>query len=146
METIDLDTEFNIGKILALQTLHNSYQTLSERLEEMSQPILTDWNIIPELYELFKSVFANRPQNNQVYLRQKFLFTTLYLFCPNVLVGEKMPRGFRPILARIFNLKSGTPISDNCSGLLILYKSYIDFSRDVGIFYNAVMDYIRHDG
>lgn len=145
MEAIDLDTEFNFGRILAMKRLHDSYHALSERLEEMSQPILSDWNTIPELYELFKRVFANRPQNNQVYQRQKFLFTILYLFCPDVLVEEKMPRGLRPILARIFHLKSGTPISDNCSGLLILYKTYIDFPRDVEIFYNAVMDYIPHD-
>lgn len=139
---IYLDTEFNIGKILALQTLRNSYQTLSEQLEEMSQPILTNWNIIPELYEVFKKVFSSRPQNNQVYFRQKFLFVILYLFCPDVLVGEKMPRGFRPILAKIFHLKSGTPISDNCSSLMVLYKSYIDFSRDVDIFFRAAMDYV----
>ncbi len=144
--TIDLDTElFCFGKILALQRLQESYRATRDRLKEISQPILTDWDIIPELYEVFMRVFSHRPQSHPVYLRQKFLFVILYLFCPESLAGEKMPRGLRPKLAKIFRLKSATPISDNCSSLIFLYQNYIDFSRDVGIFYKAVMEHIQQN-
>lgn len=134
-----MNTVFNIGKILALKQLKDEIKEIRSTMEELAEPILTDWNMLPELYQVFQDLFSQRQIKQPIYHRQKFLFVILFLFCPSVLVGERMPVGFRKMLAALLGLNAGTTISDNCAGLIILYNSYIDFRKDTNLFYDKVM-------
>ncbi len=131
--------ELSIGKIAALKQLKDEIKEVCSTMEELSDPTLTDWNLLPKLYQEFQEMFSHRHIDQSIYHRQKFLFVILYLFCPSALAGERMPMGFRKKLASLLGLNASTTISDNCSGLTILYNSYLDFRKDTNLFYGKVM-------
>lgn len=135
----------NIGKISAIKTLRFKVIELSEIMEELGEPILHDQSLLPLIYEAYKSVFAKRGNAADaltVRNRKKFLMVVLYLYSPTSLAGERMRMGLRKKIAKLFDLSTSTPISDNTSGLLTQYFAYADFRDDVGEIFNAVAEVI----
>ena len=139
-----MDSAFNIGKITALKQLKDEINEIRSTMEELAEPILTDWDLLPKLYQVFQELFSQRQITQPIYHRQKFLFVILFLFCPSVFIGERMPMGFRKILATLLGLNAPTTISDNCAGLMVLYNGYIDFRKDTNLFYNNVMSFLEN--
>lgn len=129
----------NIGKIAALKRIRDEIEKIRLTMIELSEPILSDWALLPALYQLFQDLFSKRHITQPIYHRQKFLFVALFLYCPSVLAGGRMPQGFRKTLASTLGLNATTTISDNCSGLMVLYRSYPDFRRDVDLYYEKAI-------
>lgn len=134
--------ELNIGKVIALKRLRDKMLEISDKIMELGEPMLDDLDLLPDMYEAYKRVFARRGRPDdalQVRNRKKFLMVVLYLYSPKALIGDKMLRiGLRKKLSELFGLTTSTPISDNCAGLIIQYKAYADFCRDVNLIFKEV--------
>ncbi len=134
--------ELNIGKVIALKRLRDKMLEISDKITELGEPMLDDLDLLPDMYEAYKRVFARRGRPDdalQVRNRKKFLMVVLYLYSPKALIGDKMLRiGLRKKLSELFGLTTSTPISDNCAGLIIQYKAYADFRRDVNLIFKEV--------
>lgn len=122
----------------------NEIKDIRSTMDELGEPMLTDWKMLPQLHQVFQDLFSKRKISQPIYHRQKFLFVILFLFCPGVLAGERMPMGFRKILASIMGLNASTTISDNCAGLMVLYNSYLDFRKDTNLYYEKVMELVEN--
>jgi hypothetical protein len=143
------EISFDIERIEAIKLLNNDICSLKKMLDEAATPVLHDMTLIPELFEVFKSVFERRgcPEKaQQVYNRKKFLLLMMYLYSPITLVGGRMRTGLRDKLSELFGLNTSTPISDNCVRLLFDYQTYRDFRRDVGIIYREIANYLGCKG
>ena len=53
------------------------------------------------------------------------------IYCPSVLVGGTMPKGFRGILKELLHVESPSAISNYTSDLFFLYNHYKDFREIV---------------
>lgn len=134
-----MEMTISIGRINAIKRVKAEIESVRESMNELGAPILTDWALLPDLYKLFCETFSNRHVHYGVYHRRKFIFVALYLYCPASLVGERMPMGFRKALADTLELNATTTISDNRGGLMVMYRNYPDFRRDVDLFYEKAM-------
>ena len=134
----------NIGRIAAIKRIIDEIKEIRSSMAELSEPILTDWALLPAFYQLFQDLFSKRHITQPIYHRQKFLFVALLLYCPVTLAGGRMPQGFRKALASTLGLNATTTISDNCSGLMVLYRSYPDFRRDADLYYEKAIGFIEN--
>lgn len=139
-----MERTISIGRINAIKRVKAEIESVRESMNELGAPILTDWALLPDLYKLFRESFSNRHVYSGVDHRRKFIFVALYLYCPASLVGERMPMGFRKALADTLGLNATTTISDNSAGLMVMYRSYPDFRRDVDLFYEKVMLHLEN--
>lgn len=94
------------SSIVELKSIREQKSRLSERENELSSPILTDFSLIPELYTWFKELLDGVvcPTNPEsVTQRKKFLFIVLFLFAPacwpaagcRTESGQRLPVCFR---------------------------------------------------
>lgn len=137
------NAKINIGKVTALRTLREKVAELSDVMKELGEPILEDLTLLPEIYEAYKRVFSRRGRPDEamsVRNRKKFLMVVLYLYSPKALAGDRMRMGLRKKVSELFGLTTSTPISDNCSGLIVQYRAYADFRRDVDIIFQEVLE------
>jgi len=135
--------KINIGKVAALKKLREKVIELSDVMEELGEPILDDLSLLPRIYEAYKRVFSRRGCPDEamaVRNRKKFLMVVLYLYSPKALAGDRMRMGLRKQVSELFGLTTSTPISDNCSGLIVQYHAYADFRRDVDLIFKEVFD------
>lgn len=135
------EEKMNLHKIEAIIKLKKEIKEVRAIMEELSEPILMDWSLLPILYQEYKGLFSKRDITHPIYHRQKFLFVILYLYCPSALAGERMPMGFRKELASLFGLNACSTISDNCAGLTIMYERYLDFRKDTQLFFERVLSF-----
>lgn len=136
------EAKIDFIKVMTLKDLRDKSTELAHTMEELSKPILDDLNLLPIIYEVFCNCMEKRfdaPAANSVYQRKKFLLVVMYLYSPRTLAGGKMRLGLRDELSRLLGLNAKTPISDNCSDVVTLYKTYRDFRRDVDLIYDAVV-------
>lgn len=143
-----MEMTISIGRINAIKRVKAEIESVQESMNELGAPILSDWALLPVLFKLFRETFSKRHIYSDVDHRRKFIFVVLYLYCPASLVGERMPMGFRKALADTLGLNAATTISDNSAGLMVMYRSYPDFRRDVDLFYEKVMLHLektRHE-
>lgn len=141
-----MDESFDIGRIYAIQTVYEKVQDMQNALSEIAEPILTDYSLLPVLYDAYLSVFHERGQIDhveRVHHRKKFLLIVLSLYSPIALVGGKMKGGLRKELAKLFCISSETTVSDNIRDLLKYYNLYRDFRRDVDVIYKRMLLYLE---
>lgn len=137
------NAKINIGKVTALRTLREKVAELSDVMKELGEPILEDLTLLPEIYEAYKRVFSRRGRPDEamsVRNRKKFLMVVLYLYSPKALAGDRMRMGLRKKVSELFGLTTSTPISDNCAGLIVQYRAYADFRRDVDLIFQEVLE------
>lgn len=137
------------SSIVELKSIREQKSMLSEREQELSSPILTDFSLIPEIYSWFREILSetNCPPNiDSVFQRKKFLFIIMFLFAPSVLAGGKMPFGLRDELSKTLEVYSKSTISDNCANVVFLYQNYSDFRRDIEYLYNQILERLKFKG
>lgn len=140
---MDESAKINIGKVAALKKLRDKVRELSDTMKELGEPILDDLALLPTIYEAYKRVFQRRgcPDDvTSVRNRKKFLMVVLYLYSPKALAGDRMRMGLRKKVSELFGLTTSTPISDNCAGLIVQYRAYADFRRDVDLIFQEVLN------
>ena len=53
------------SSIVELKSIREQKSRLSEREQELSSPILTDFTLIPEIYEWFKELLVHIPEHTR---------------------------------------------------------------------------------
>lgn len=137
------------SSIVELKSIREQKSRLSEREQELSLPILTDFSLIPELYSWFKELLAGMacpPNPESVTQRKKFLFIVLFLFAPSVLAGGRLPNGIRAEIAGVFPDVSPCVISNNIADVSFIYQQYKDFRQDIEYLYSQIIERLKVKG
>lgn len=137
------------SSIMELKAIREQKSRLSERENELSSPILTDFGLIPEVYSWFKEILSERscpPNIESVTQRKKFLFIILFLFAPSVLAGGRLPNGIRAEISCVFPDVSPCVISNNIADVSFIYQQYKDFRQDIEFIYNQVLERLKIKG
>ena len=103
---------------------------------EALKPRLSDTSLIGEMYEHFRNFIKSLGKSHHSERRREFMFIIAYLYCPSVLIGGSMPRGFRGILKDLLHVESPSAISNYTADLFFLYNHYKDFREIVEGAYN----------
>lgn len=131
------------SSIVELKSIREQKSRLSEREQELSSPILTDFTLIPEIYEWFREILSNPESVTQ---RKKFLFIVLFLFAPSVLAGGRLPNGIRAEISGVFPDVSPCVISNNIADVSFIYQQYKDFRQDIEYLYNQILKILKVKG
>lgn len=137
------------SSIVELKAIREQKSRLSEREQELSVPMLTDFALIPEIYSWFKEILSQSdcpPNFESVTQRKKFLFIVLFLFAPSVLAGGRLPNGIRAEIAGVFPDVSPCVISNNIADVSFIYQQYKDFRQDIEFIYNQVLEKLKVKG
>ena len=137
------------SSIVELKSIREQKSRLSEREQELSSPVLTDFNLIPEVYSWFKEILSDTgcsPNIESVTQRKKFLFIVLFLFAPSVLAGGRLPNGIRAEIAGVFPDVSPCVISNNITDVSFIYQQYKDFRQDIEYLYNRILERLKVKG
>lgn len=137
------------SSIVELKAIREQKSRLSEREQELSEPMLTDFALIPEIYSWFKEILSQSdcpPNFESVTQRKKFLFIVLFLFAPSVLAGGRLPNGIRAEIAGVFPDVSPCVISNNIADVSFIYQQYKDFRQDIEFIYNQVLERLKIKG
>lgn len=137
------------SSIVELKSIREQKSRLSEREQELSSPILTDFTLIPEIYEWFREILSDAdcpPNPESVTQRKKFLFIVLFLFAPSVLAGGRLPNGIRAEISGVFPDVSPCVISNNIADVSFIYQQYKDFRQDIEYLYNQIVERLKVKG
>lgn len=137
------------SSIVELKAIREQKSRLSEREQELSAPMLTDFALIPEIYSWFKEILSQSdcpPNFESVTQRKKFLFIVLFLFVPSVLAGGRLPNGIRAEIAGVFPDVSPCVISNNIADVSFIYQQYKYFRQDIEFIYNQVLERLKIKG
>ena len=137
------------SSIVELKAIREQKSRLSEREQELSAPMLTDFALIPEIYSWFKEILSQSdcpPNFESVTQRKKFLFIVLFLFAPSVLAGGRLTNGIRAEIAGVFPDVSPCVISNNIADVSFIYQQYKDFRQDIEFIYNQVLERLKIKG
>lgn len=137
------------SSIVELKAIREQKSRLSEREQELSAPMLTDFALIPEIYSWFKEILSQSdcpPNFESVTQRKKFLFIVLFLFAPSVLAGGRLPNGIRAEIAGVFPDVSPCVISNNIADVSFIYQQYKDFRQDIEYLYNKILERLKVKG
>ena len=121
----------DLRRISCAKQLQDATRDAMALLQDSLTPTLKDMGLIQEMYDHFKQFLAQQGKPLNASNRKKFLFVAVYLFCPSVLIGHTMPRGFRDKIRELINAKSATVVSNDVANLLFYYNCYKDFREDV---------------
>lgn len=136
----------DFSTISELKTIREQKSRLSERESELSAPLLTDLELIPEIYRWFAEILAGMdfpPCLESVTQRKKFLFIILFLYSPSTLAGGKMLCGLRDKLCEVTNITSKSTISDNCADVVFMYQNYKNFRKDIDYLYTEIINRLK---
>lgn len=134
------------SSIMELKAIREQKSRLSERENELSAPILTDFGLIPEVYSWFKEILSERscpPNIESVTQRKKFLFIILFLFAPSVLAGGRLPNGIRAEISHVFPDVSPCVISNNITDVSFIYQQYKDFRQEIEFLYKQILERLK---
>lgn len=137
------------SSIVELKAIREQKSRLSEREQELSASMLTDFALIPEIYSWFKEILSQSdcpPNFESVTQRKKFLFIVLFLFAPSVLAGGRLPNGIRAEIAGVFPDVSPCVISNNIADVSFIYQQYKDFRQDIEFIYNQLLERLKIKG
>ena len=132
-----------------LKSIREQKSRLSERENELSEPMLTDLSALPEIYNWFCEIQGNRDcpgRNETVHLRKKFIFIILFLYAPSVLAGGRMPIGLRNAIADAVKLSDITFISHNVETVVFMYQNYKEFRQDIDYIYIEIINRLKFKG
>lgn len=122
--------ELNFNKIIRLKKIAIEKTELLNEEKNLGKPVLTNRNLIPQIYDVFKKTIGE--EYASVQNRKKFIFIILYLYSPYTLSSNKrMPSGLRDEIANVVNINNKSTISSNYSDIIFLYQNYSDFREDV---------------
>ena len=132
------------SEIAEIKSIREQKSKLSEREKELTEPILTDLDMIGMLYRWFQEIISQKIfRSGNVTQRKKFIFIILFLYSPSTLAGGKMKNGLRDKLAEVLGVNAQTTISNNRNNLVFSYQLYKYFRQDVDWIYGEMMERIK---
>lgn len=130
----------DLSKLKVARDFEVEVRQTEKKIREALSPRLSDFGKLGEVYERFLSFVKWSGMIMDTSNRKKFLFIAVYLFCPSVLIGHTMPRGFRDRIKELISAKSASTVSNDTANLLFLYNHYKDFRDDVNSAYAFIAE------
>ena len=133
------------SEIAEIKSIREQKSKLSEREKELTEPILTDLDMIGMLYRWFQEIISQKEifRSGNVTQRKKFIFIILFLYSPSTLAGGKMKNGLRDKLAEVLGVNAQTTISYYRIYLVFSFQLYKYFRQDVDWIYGEMMERIK---
>jgi hypothetical protein len=133
------------SEITEIKSIREQKSKLSEREKELTEPTLTDLDMIGTLYGWFQEIISQKEmfRVGNVTQRKKFIFIILFLYSPSTLAGGKMKNGLRNKLGEVLGINAQTVISDNRNSLVCSYQLYKYFRQDVDWIYGEIMEKLK---
>ena len=128
----------DLSRLRVAKDAMNEMEQLEKEKNAALEPTIKDVGLVGEVYGRFLDFIQWSGRAMDANNRKKFLFVAVYLFCPSVLIGHTMPRGFRDRIRELINAKSATTVSNDVANLLFLYNHYRDFREDVDSAYSYI--------
>lgn len=131
-----------------LKSIREQKSRLSEREQELSEPMLHDYSLLEEIYGWFKEVLSGvtlPPDADSPTQRKKFIFIVLFLYSPSTLAGGKMKVGLRNKIAEVTGC-TGTLISHNCEDVTFFYQQYKSHRQDIDYLYTEIVNQLKFKG
>ncbi len=131
-----------------LKSIREQKSRLSEREQELSEPMLHDYSLLEEIYGWFKEVLSGvtlPPDVDSPTQRKKFIFIVLFLYSPSTLAGGKMKVGLRNKIAEVTGC-TGTLISHNCEDVTFFYQQYKSHRQDIDYLYTEIVNRLKFKG
>lgn len=129
--------------IAEIRSIREQIAHLSKREKELTEPMLTDLDMIPVLYRWFTEIIAKRdcpPRPESVTQRKKFLYIVLSLYSPSALAGGKMKSGLREKVGEVWGLHGKSAVSDNLKNLVFHCQIYDEFKQDIEYIYKEIVE------
>lgn len=139
--------EFSI--ITELKSVREQKSRLSQREQELSEPLLTSLHLIPTIFRWYCELqgHSGLPERRaSTRFRQKFIFILLFLYSPAALAGGKMTKGVRNVLAEVLGFRSPTAISNLCVNVMFYYHNYKDYREDVDYLFTEILTRLKING
>ena len=130
----------DLSRLCVAKDAMNEMEQLEKEKNAALEPTIKDVGLVGEVYGRFLDFIQWSGRAMDANNRKKFLFVAVYLFCPSVLIGHTMPRGFRDRIRELINAKSATTVSNDVANLLFLYNHYRDFREDVDSAYSYIAE------
>lgn len=134
--------------ISELKSIREQKSRLSEREQELSEPVLHDYSIIGVVYEWFREILSGLslpPCVDSPTQRRKFIFIVLFLYSPSTLAGGKMKVGLRDKIAEVTGC-TGSLISHNCEDVTFFYQQYRSYRQDIDFLYTEIVNRLKIKG
>lgn len=129
-----------IKKIAQIQEVSRKRKELMQQEAEATEPMLTDYTLIPTIYTYFCELFPIRQdQRNEVRRRREFMFVCITLFHPRTLLQKRTKAELLEAWCDLFPNVSRTRFSHDKENILAYYKIYKDFREHVVKAYNHVI-------
>jgi len=141
---ITMPMEFSA--INELAQLRKEKDDIMVRESELSAPLLTDFELIPKLYEYYKEIQSNRLNSAEPGSRRYnrvFIFIIIYLYSPAALAGGKVTRGVRDVIAGVLGFKSPTAISNISADMMLQFNNYKDFRKEVEVVFRRISEWLH---
>lgn len=135
----------DLRRIRCAKDLQDAAKGAMSVTEEALSPRLTDQGLLGEMYAHFQNFVRGLKKPHHHEMKREFLFIVTYLYCPTVLIGGTMPRGFRGVLKGLMKVESPSAISNYVSDLLFLYNHYQDFRQVVEGAYSYISEAMHLD-
>ena len=114
----------DLSKLRIAKDFEEDIKQTERKVQEALEPSFKDVNLLGEVYNRFLSFVEKGKRVMDTNNRKKFLFIAVYLFCPSVLIGHTMPRGFRDRIKELIGAKSASTVSNDVANLLFIYNHY----------------------
>lgn len=103
------------GSIKTLKLVRQEISELQEYERSISSTLVPQSISIEDVYKNYLDVARERgvDMDDTMTLRKNFIFISAWLYAPGVLAGDRMPRGLRNNLMKIFGVYAPTAISNN---------------------------------
>lgn len=121
----------DLRRIICAKEVQDTANVALQNVKEALAPRLSDVSLMEEVYAKFREYVAGIKSSQHSERRREFLFIFAYLYCPTVLVGGTMPKGYRGKLKELLHVESPSAISNYTSDLFFLYNHYQDFREVV---------------
>ena len=138
--------EFSL--ISELKAIREQKVMLMEKERALSEPLLTRFDLIGEIYEWFRELLSEltfSPHVESPTQRKKFIFIILFLYSPTTLAGSKMKVGLRDRLAEVTGC-TGSLISHNCEDVAFFYQQYKLHRQDIDFLYIEIVNRLKLKG
>ncbi len=137
---------FNISE--TIRNIRKAREELREATQKenlLCAPVLTDYSLIPRLYQIFCRLTDDMPAVN-LDRRKVFIFIIQYIYAPRTLFGCKMPRGLRRRLAEALGLNAATSVSRWASETMHHYLVYTQFRIEANRIIGGMAEQMKDEG
>ncbi|MDE6652548.1 MAG: hypothetical protein K2K08_09145 [Paramuribaculum sp.] len=135
-----------LDRISALRLIRKEIAELQTVERNLASPLLSNYKDIPKVLNAFLSITGTTSFGGTweaVNSRKKFIFITIFLFAPGMILGDSMPKRLRAELGKALGLKAVSAISNNWADALFYYHQYDDFRDDVDRTTQKILTYLN---